>query len=155
MVLAAGFVLRVLAGAAATGTALRTSLISAVFFGAMFVALTKRRGERHELGADGSKHRRVLATYSERILAGLLAGSLAAAAVSYTVWATVRPDGEGAVLFDLSVLPFLVGAGRYAYLASRGRTADPQRVIVTEHLVQLAGVMVLLLVAAGTHAALT
>jgi decaprenyl-phosphate phosphoribosyltransferase len=153
VVLAAGFLLRALAGAAAAGTGARTSFLGVVFFGAMFVGIAKRQGEVHELGVEAGRHRRVLATYTDHVLGGLLAASLAAATLSYCIWAVVRPDGEGATWLDLSLLPFVAGAARFAYLASRGRTADPQRILAHEHVLQLAALATVVMAAAGTHAA--
>jgi decaprenyl-phosphate phosphoribosyltransferase len=152
-VLAAGFLLRAMAGAAAAGIGVRASFLGVVFFGAMFVAVAKRQGEVHELGDGAVGHRRVLATYSDRALGGLLAGSLAAATLSYWIWAVVRPDGEGATWLDLSLLPFLAGAARFAYLAFRGRAADPQRILADEHVLQLAALALVVMAAAGAHAA--
>lgn len=153
VVLAGGFVLRALAGAAAAGTGARASFMAVIFFGAMFVGIAKRQGEVRELGVEAGRHRRVLARYSGRVLGGLQAVSLAAATLSYCIWVLVRPYGEGATWLDLSLLPFLVGASRFAYLASRGRTAEPQRIFAHEHVLQLAALAALVMVAAGTHAA--
>jgi len=153
--LALGFVLRVAAGAAATGAGLRASLVGAVFFGTMFVALTKRRGERGELGDDAVEHRRVLAVYSDRFLTALSTGSLGGAMLSYGVWVVVRPAGEGGLWLDLSLLPLLVGVWRFATLAWQGQAADPQRMFGRERALQLAALATVILAATGAHAALT
>lgn len=73
-VLAAGLVLRVLAGVAAVGLVTPMLLLVATFSGAAFLAFGKRRAELSLLGAEAPVHRAALAGYRLPVLDSAIEG---------------------------------------------------------------------------------
>ena len=73
--IAAGFVVRVLIGAAATHTPVSRWFLLAVGAAAVMVASGKRRGEVRELGTGAVAHRKSLGVYHDAMTSRLLVGA--------------------------------------------------------------------------------
>lgn len=71
-IIAAGFVLRAMAGAVIISVEITGWWILSVFFLALFLALGKRRGELHVLDVSAGNHRPILQEYSKTFLDYLL-----------------------------------------------------------------------------------
>lgn len=124
--IAAGFVLRVLAGGLAAAVLVSHWIVLCTFLLALFLALAKRRDEVVVLGEERrSRHRSVLAAYSTALLDQAIAIILGATIVSYAIW-TVAPEtvlkfGSDRLVYTV---PFVVyGLLRYLYLVHREGTA--------------------------------
>ncbi len=138
LVIAAGFVLRAIAGARAIGAKISPWLLLCAFLLALFLALCKRRGEKlkREVAADaGAAARPALEGYGERLLDQLI-GIVAAATIScyaiYTLW----PDTVAKFRTDRLVYttPFvLFGLFRYLDLVYRREAGEePEHVLMTD-----------------------
>lgn len=116
--IAAGFLLRVLAGGQAAGIGLSHWLLLCTLLLALFLACAKRRSELALLGADAAKHRLALAGYSLPFVDQLVTLFAAATVLSYALW-TIDPETvakfEGTGLF-WSVPSVIFGIGRYLHL---------------------------------------
>ena len=125
LILAAGFVLRVLIGAVATGTALSMAFLVVVGTGALFLAAGKRLSELISMGADAELHRPVLAWYRRSMLERLVGAFLITMVGSYALWAlgadTIGPNIPWLIL---SVAPVAVNVGPpgVARVVRRNRT---------------------------------
>lgn len=113
--IAAGFVLRVLAGAVAIDVYVSRWLVICTLMISLFLGFAKRR---HELQAVGVDTRHVLAEYSPGFLDQLISIVTAATLVSYTLYTT---DPETVAKFGtrdlIYTVPFvLYGLFRYLYL---------------------------------------
>src|SRR5258706_3648197 len=86
MIVAAGFVLRAAAGAAAIGAEISPWLLVCSFLLALFLALGKRRSELVLLGEDAASHRQSLGGYSVPLLDGWLTALSGATIVSYAIY---------------------------------------------------------------------
>ena len=131
VVLAAGFVVRVLIGAAASRTAVSVWFLLAVAAGAVMVAAGKRRSEVQELGDDAVAHRRALRSYDDATTARLLLGSGAVLCLCLVAWVVI---GRGGPHLEESwaaglLIPVAVGIGRYLRIAFAGRAAQPERLV--------------------------
>lgn len=131
MVLAAGFVVRVLIGAAASRTAVSAWFLLAVAAAAVMVATGKRRSEVRELGGDAISHRRALRRYDNATTARLLVGSGAVLCVCLIAWVVI---GRGGPHLEESwaaglLVPVAVGIGRYLRIAFAGGAAQPERLV--------------------------
>ncbi len=152
-VIALGFVLRAIAGVEllrgpAPGTELSPWLMVCTFFGALFLALAKRRRELANAGEAAPMQRRVLEQYSPELLDGLLMVSAAASMMGYalyTIWpSTVAKFGTGAMLYTLPIVAY--GIFRYLYVLKVSEQAeDPSMVLLTDG--PMAGCVVLYLLA--------
>lgn len=126
--IASGFVVRAIAGVAlllplAPETQLSPWLLVCTFFGAMFLALAKRRRELANAGDQAARQRAVLGSYTPELLDGLLLVSASSALISYalyTIWpGTVAKFGTDALMFTIPFVTY--GIFRYLYLV---RTTD-------------------------------
>ncbi len=139
-VIASGFVLRAIAGVelllpVAPGTALSPWLLMCTFFGALFLALAKRRRELENSGAQAGEQRAVLQQYSAPLLDGLLLVTAATTLMSYalyTIWpGTVAKFHTEAMLYTAPIVSY--GIFRYLYLTRASeKSEDPSQVLLTD-----------------------
>lgn len=119
MLIAAGFVLRVVGGCVAIPVVPSPWLLVCTAFLALFIALIKRR---HELtrSDDATAQRRVMARYSVPLLDQLITGMLPTVLLTYLLYVhTVHPPA-----FMLTALFVAYGLFRYLYLAHLLDRAD-------------------------------
>jgi decaprenyl-phosphate phosphoribosyltransferase len=148
---ATGFLLRAIAGAVAVPVPISTSFLLVASFGALFVVVGKRHGDRLAVDVDAAPHRPTLAAYTPEFTAQLVSASLTATLVCYATWAFALDVGEGGIPWVAwSVLPFTVGMLRATQLVVRGEGIDPERMAEDPGLL-LAGVTVVLLLVAGLY----
>jgi 4-hydroxybenzoate polyprenyltransferase len=138
-VIALGFVLRAIAGVEllrpVAETELSPWLLVCTFFGALFLALAKRRRELANAGGDLTGRRPVLRQYTPELLQGLLLVSAAASIMSYalyTIWPdTVRKFNTHLLLYTVPFVTY--GIFRYLYLVRDSEvTEDPSQVLLTD-----------------------
>jgi decaprenyl-phosphate phosphoribosyltransferase len=151
--IAGGFVLRAIAGGAAAPVTLSRSFLLVVACVAVFVAGAKRYAELRRPETDPTTRRRVLSSYSPRLLELILAGSCAVAILAYSVWAFDLPSVHGVPWRPLTILPFAACLLRYGTLVQAGTGEAPEEVLLADRPLQLAGAVWLLLFALGVHAA--
>ncbi|MBR1921107.1 MAG: UbiA prenyltransferase family protein [Kiritimatiellae bacterium] len=130
-VLAAGFVLRAVAGAAVMAVRISPWLLACAFALSLFLALAKRR---HELSVAAAS-RAALARYHPLALDCLMLAS-AAATLGVYCWYTLSPDtvarfGTRALA---ATVPFVaLGLARYVALVfSRADVGRPERILLTD-----------------------
>lgn len=138
--IALGFVLRAIAGVqlllpVAPDTMLSPWLLVCTFFGALFLALAKRRREIANAGEGATRQRAVLEEYTPELLDGLLLVSAAASLMGYalyTIWpATVAKFGTEALLYTVPFVAY--GIFRYLHLVrATEATEDPSQVLLTD-----------------------
>jgi 4-hydroxybenzoate polyprenyltransferase len=137
VVIAAGFMLRLLAGTAGIGIAPSNWLLACGFLLTLFLGFAKRRAEIGRLAGDAGQHRAVLEDYSvgflDKAIAVCAAGMIASYAW-YTVAAeTVLIHGTGSLILTLPWV--LLGTGRYLYrLRLRGGGGDPAEELLRDPL---------------------
>ncbi len=130
--IAAGFLLRVVAGAYAVGRPISEWLVICTFFLALFLALCKRHAELELLGDDSSSHRRNLREYSIGFLNQSTAILAACSVLTYAMYTmdagTVERLGSGLIY----TVPFVVfGIFRYLLLVqTRGGGGSPSKVLL-------------------------
>ncbi len=151
---AAGFVLRAIGGATATGVPISEWFFIVTSFGALFMVAGKREGETRDLADDASTVRPALDAYTPTFLAYLRAVFSGGTLVAYCLWAfssaESRPDG--AFLFQLSIVPFAIAILRYALLLDQGRGAEPEKLIMSDRIVLGAGVVWAIIYASAVYA---
>jgi 4-hydroxybenzoate polyprenyltransferase len=130
--IAAGFLLRVIAGGLAVPVTVSHWLLLCTMFLALFLALCKRKAEMDLLGDGRGHHRAILLEYDHTFLDQMVTVLAACAIVTYTMY-TVAEDttakfGHGLVW----TVPFVVfGLARYLLLVStRKGGGSPTRVLL-------------------------
>ncbi len=138
--IAAGFVLRAVVGAAATGVGVSVTFLIVVAAAAAFLAIGKRYSEMMELGEDAPRHRPVLASYTLNGLERLLWGTMAVAVLGYAAWAVfAESGGDGMHPLVLSIVPMTAAALRAGRRIFAGQAGDPTALVLHDHFIQLAG----------------
>ncbi len=144
LIISAGFVLRILAGAAAITVMPSTWLILCAVTISLFLGFTKRRAEVVLLGDKAKEHRRVLAYYNTAFLDQMIAIVTAATVVCYILYTVDMRTVElvGSRLLILSVPLVLYGIFRYLYLVYHTESGgDPTRTVFTDIPLLVTGAM--------------
>jgi len=135
LTVAAGFVLRAVAGAVAVDVEISGWLLICTILIALFLALGKRRHEYRSLTGDAAAHRPILAEYSEGFLDQMISVVTASTVITYALY-TMSP--ETVAKFHTRLLPLtlpfvLYGIFRYLYLLYRRDLGDnPSDLLVTD-----------------------
>lgn len=118
MIISLGFVLRVLAGGAATGVQISAWIVLCTFFIALFLAFSKRRHELILLADEASDQRPVLSQYSPAFLDQMINVVTASTVVSYAMYAIAPETTEKFHTQHLiyTIPMVLFGIFRYLYL---------------------------------------
>jgi decaprenyl-phosphate phosphoribosyltransferase len=123
LTIAAGFVLRALAGGVATDIYLSRWFVIVTGTCAIFVVGAKRYAELRER-ADAQPVRATLRRYSLASLRLTLLAAAAVAAGAYVPWAFTRP--QNVALYVLSAIPFIALLARYGQLIAAGAGQAPE-----------------------------
>jgi decaprenyl-phosphate phosphoribosyltransferase len=129
VLLASGFVLRVLAGAVATGVPPSPWFLAVCSLGALSVAIAKRYAELTSLGASAVRHRPVARFYEAPLLRGIQVVVGAAMVVTYVMWAAGEHAGTRS-WHIASALPLALALVRFGILTGR-RTVRPVEDMIT------------------------
>lgn len=135
MAIAAGFVLRVVAGAALINVPTSEWLIICTVLLSLFLGFSKRRTELISMEANADPHRSVLAQYSSHFLDQMIGIVTAATVMSYALYTmsadTVAKFGTTNLIYTV---PFvLYGIFRYLYLVhKRVEGSDPTKTLLND-----------------------
>jgi len=121
------FVARAAAGGVAVDVPLSRWFLVVTSLCAIFIVAGKRHAELLDSERDGVT-RGTLRHYSGSLLRTLLLAAAGGAVIAYGIWAFRRP--EHGPWYELSILPFLAGFGRYGSLLARGAGDAPEEVIL-------------------------
>ena len=146
-IIAAGFLLRVSAGAFAINVPISPWLLLCTFFIALFLAFCKRRHELVSLGDNAAAHRGILAEYSTPFIDKMVSALASMTVMSYALY-TIDPG----VIVELKTnglimtLPLVVfGVFRYLYLVhQRQLGGSPTEIVLRDRSIQ--GIAILYLV---------
>ncbi|MFW6156046.1 MAG: decaprenyl-phosphate phosphoribosyltransferase [Armatimonadota bacterium] len=133
--IAAGFVLRAVAGAEAIEVVISPWLLICTLLLALFLGLAKRRGELVLLAEGAEGHRRTLNLYSLEMLDQLIPVMAASTLMSYCLYTiserTVAELGSTRMMYTI---PFVIyGLFRYVYLIHRhGQGGAPDRTLLRD-----------------------
>jgi len=137
LIVAAGFVIRALAGGVATDVYLSHWFLIVTACCAIFLVAAKRYAElRAHAGADPA--RQTLRRYSLGHLRLTIAMSATAAGVAYASWAFTRP--AHIAWYGLSIVPLVLWLGRYSMLIGRGGGQAPEELILSDRTLLALGV---------------
>ena len=153
---AAGFVLRAVAGAAATEVPISDWFFIVTSFGALFMISGKRAAEAAEMGDDAEEFRTVLAAYSPTYTAYLRSVTSGAVLVAYCLWAFEKAETVASTTvpwYQLSILPFVMAVLRYALVLDQGRGSAPEEIVLGDRPLQLIGVAWAVVFAIGVYTA--
>ncbi len=134
-IIAAGFMLRILAGTLGVGIPPSQWLLLCGLMVTLFLGAAKRRAEIAALHDGGAAHRKVLAHYSPILLDKMISITASGVVMSYSLYTmspdTIRTHGTANLIYTV---PFVMyGVFRYIYLlhAHHGG-AEPSRELVRD-----------------------
>ncbi len=133
MVIAAGFVLRAMAGAFAIDVPISPWLYVVTALGALFLGINKRRAELELLEGGAGNHRKILDEYSVELLEQMGNTVTAALLMAYGLY-TFTAEGLPANHSMMLTIPFvLYGIFRYLYLVHEKREGgSPEEVLLRD-----------------------
>ena len=135
LMIAAGFVLRAIAGAVAVDVPIGHWLLVCTTLLALFLALSKRRHELTLLAESATDHRRILEEYSPYLLDQMIGVVTSSTLIAYTVYATSTDTAArlGTAKLGLTIPFVLYGIFRYLYLVHQKRGGgSPAAMLLTD-----------------------
>jgi 4-hydroxybenzoate polyprenyltransferase len=139
LIISAGFVLRIIAGAAVINVILSKWIILCTIFLSVFLGFCKRRYELLILNKDAVSHREVLGEYSTYFLDQMISIATASTVLCYALYTTsietIEHFNTDKLMFTI---PFvLYGIFRYLYLVHmKNEGGSPENLFITDrHLV--------------------
>jgi decaprenyl-phosphate phosphoribosyltransferase len=156
--ISSGFVLRAVAGGAATGVPLSVWFVIVACFGSLLVAAGKRTAEIHELGEDRAAHRAALAAYPLSFLRSVRVMASTVLVTAYCLWAldrSARPAILGTrsmVWYELSIIPVVLVVLYLELLFEAGRGGAPEELVLADRTLQVLGLAWVGLLAVGIYA---
>ncbi len=151
---AAGFVLRLIAGAVAVDVPISVWFFIVGSFGSLFMVAGKRHAEFMELGVERAGHRATLSEYSLEYLGYVRSVASGVAMVGYCLWAFEKSAGQAGVpWYELSIVPFVLAILRYALLVERGEGGAPEEIVLHDRPLQVMGALWAVTVGIGLYVA--
>ena len=142
-VIAAGFMLRLLAGTSGIGVEPSQWLLACGFLLTLFLGFAKRRAELARLAEDAAQHRAVLDAYTTGFLDKAILVCVVGMVVTYAAY-TVSPDTASlhGTRHLIVTLPWvLLGTFRYLFrLHFRGGGGDPAEEVMRDPILAASGV---------------
>ena len=149
---AAGFVLRAIAGGVAVGVPISPWFLIVAGSASLFMVTGKRHAELVELGDGAVGHRRSLDLYSRAFLDYVRAVASSVAILAYCLWAFEKSSTVGnATWFELSIVPFVLGILRYALLLEQGQGGVPEELILSDRVLLALGAVWALIFGIAVH----
>ena len=131
VIIACGFVLRVLYGVYAIGVLPSPWIALCMFFLALFLGFAKRRSELKEVGTLGEHRRPVLRKYDVAYLDHQLGIAAAMAISSYSLYTVMGRPGDASLVITVPLVAY--GVCRYMYMVQvHGKGDMPERQLVSD-----------------------
>lgn len=137
-IVASGFLLRAIAGGAATGIPLSQWFLLTAGFGSLFMVSGKRYAEMMLAERTGAKIRKSLEAYSASYLRFVWALSATVLTVTYCLWAfEIREAHHNSVWSVISIVPFVVAVLRYSVDVDSGNGGAPDEIALADRALQV------------------
>lgn len=154
VVVAAGFVLRAVAGAVGTDIPISNWYLIVASFGSLFLVAGKRSAEL-ELGSTAATHRRSLQEYSPSFLLLVQSVALGVTLLAYCLWAFEKAELADTWFpwFELSIVPFVALLLRYVLAHQSSDHAGIEDIVLGDRQLLVIGVLWAICVAGGVYLA--
>jgi decaprenyl-phosphate phosphoribosyltransferase len=137
-IVASGFLLRAIAGGAATDIVLSQWFLLVAGFGSLFMVAGKRYAEMMLAERTGAKIRKSLESYSASYLRFVWALSATVLITTYSLWAfdigVVRHNQLWSVI---SIVPFVIAVLRYSVDVDSGNGGEPEEIALGDRVLQV------------------
>lgn len=149
--IAAGFLLRAVAGGVAAHVRVSAAFVIVVSLGAILVVAGKRQAELRAASGHLVIQRSAMSGYSVVALRRVIGLACAAAIVTYCLWAFTRPEPSGVPLHALTIPPFTAWLLRYTGLLAQGAGQAPEDLVLGDRLLLVFGASWLALFALSVY----
>jgi 4-hydroxybenzoate polyprenyltransferase len=135
LIIATGFVVRVIAGTAVIDVEISKWLLVCTIFLSLFLALSKRLSELHTVNNGKEETRKILKEYNALLLTQLISISAASTLIAYTLYTvddlTIQKFGTMNLVYTV---PFVIyGIFRYMYLVyTKDLGENPELILLTD-----------------------
>ncbi len=137
-IVASGFLLRAIAGGAATGIGLSQWFLLVAGFGSLFMVAGKRYAEMMLAERTGAKIRKSLESYSASYLRFVWGLSATVLITTYSLWAfEIREAENNPIWSAVSIVPFVVAVLRYAVDVDNGSGGEPEEIALGDRVLQV------------------
>src|SRR5271168_2270309 len=135
-IVSSGFLLRAIAGGAATDIQLSQWFLLTAAFASLFMVAGKRYAELQLAERTGASIRKSLESYTSTYLRFVWTLSATAVVVCYGLWAFERDHGR-AGWFVVSMVPFTIAILRYAVDVDGGVAGEPEDIALHDRVLQV------------------
>jgi len=135
-IVSSAYLLRAIAGGAATDTRLSQWFLLMAAFGSLFMVAGKRYAELQLAERTGAAIRKALEAYTSTYLRFVWTMSATAVVLCYGLWAFERDHGS-AGWFSVSMVPFTIAILRYAVDVDGGLAGEPEDIALRDRVLQL------------------
>jgi decaprenyl-phosphate phosphoribosyltransferase len=136
---ASGFLLRAIAGGAATQVHLSEWFLIAAGFGSLFMAAGKRYSEKRLVQQTGVDIRPVLKSYTDTYLRFVWTLSAGVLVTTYSLWAFALRDITSNEWSVVSIIPFVIALLRYGVDVDSGAAGEPEEIVLHDRVLLLLG----------------
>lgn len=151
-IVAAGFLMRAVAGGLAADIYLSQWFLLVSSFGSLFIVAGKRYSELHTLGSEAGT-RQSLVRYTPTYLRFVWSTAAGATLISYSLWAFEQAAETDTIWHTMSIAPFLLGLLRYAVDVDAGTAAEPEDIFFRDRVLQAIAVAWMVTVGLGVLSA--
>jgi decaprenyl-phosphate phosphoribosyltransferase len=145
------YVIRALAGGAATGIAISPWFLALTSAAAFFVVAGKRYS--NHAGPDASSSDTSKVSYSQEYLRYVWTMGSGLAIAAYALWAFAQPHVRFEISWsEVSIAPFALAILRYALLLDAGKGGAPEDVVLSDRPLQILFAAWLIVYAIGVYA---
>lgn len=138
-IVSSAYLMRAIAGGAATGIPLSQWFLLVMAFASLFMVAGKRYAELQLAERTGAKIRKSLEGYTATYLRFVWTMSATAVVVCYGLWAFER-DGHSGSWFAVSMIPITIAVLRYAVDVDGGVAGEPEDIVLQDRVMQVLGV---------------
>jgi decaprenyl-phosphate phosphoribosyltransferase len=135
-IVSSAYLLRAIAGGAATNIPLSQWFLLVMAFGSLFMVAGKRYAELRLAERTGAKIRKSLESYTGTYLRFVWTLSATAMVLCYSLWA-FDPSRTNNTWFAISVIPITIAVLRYAVDVDGGMAGEPEEIALRDRVLQL------------------
>src|SRR6478736_1619670 len=135
-IVSSAYLIRAIAGGAATGIVLSQWFLLVMAFGSLFMVAGKRYAELQLSERTGAKIRKSLESYTASYLRFVWTLSAGAMVLCYALWAFER-DGTNASWYAVTIIPITIAMLRYAVDVDGGLAGEPEEIALKDRVLQL------------------
>jgi decaprenyl-phosphate phosphoribosyltransferase len=138
-IVASAYLMRAVAGGAATDIRLSQWFLLVTAFGSLFIVAGKRAAEMQLSETTGAKIRRSLESYTASYLRFVWAISAAIFIMTYSLWAFEIQERSQSIWPVISIVPFVIAVLRYAVDVDSGNAGAPEEIALRDRVLQVLG----------------